>query len=193
MNIAQFGKPQNPDPYEIPQPGADKKRTNLLMFGGLALLLLLLGVVLFSGGSAAGKQDLSDAIDSTGNALGAITEYEGDLQTNPVRNALAPVRIILLGDYNNLASIYKSTYDAKKSFGSTPKPSSADITTLEAAVKNDTIDTELLDALQPHLLSAQRSLIKVKPEIKDTVSRTKITTVQRDLQSVADIIDTASR
>lgn len=189
MNIAQFGKPQNPDPYEIPQPGADKKRANLLMFGGLALVLLLLGLVLFSGGETAGRQDMLDATESIGESVGTIQSYEGDIKTIPVQNDIALIKVILRGGYQNLGGVYKDVYDEKKSFTNSPKPSESATTTLEAAVKNDTVDSEIVDVLEPQLLNAQRSLIKAKASISGETSRAKILTVQNDLASVIEILE----
>lgn len=189
MNIAQFGKPQNPDPYEIPQPGAEKKRTNILMFGGLALVVLLLGLVLFGGGEKAGRQDMLSATETVGESLGTITAYERDLQTTPAKNDMALIKVILRGSYQNLGTVYKDTYDEKKSFSGSPKPNETSIAALEAAVKNDTVDAELVDALKPQLLSAQRSLIKAKPSIKSKASLAKVVTVQTDLTSVVEILE----
>lgn len=189
MNIAQFGKPQNPDPYEIPQPGASNKRTSLLMFGGVALILLLLGLVLFSGGDSAGKQDMLDATEGVGESIGTIQTYERDLKTTPVKNNMALIKVILRGSYQNLGTVYKDVYDEKKSFSNSPKPDATTITTLEAAVKNDTVDTEIVGTLKPQLLKAQRSLIKAKGNITGSASRAKIATVQDDISSVIEILN----
>ncbi|MBP9738436.1 hypothetical protein KBD20_01980 [Candidatus Saccharibacteria bacterium] len=190
MKLPQFGQPQNPDPYEIPQPGQDRRKTSILMFGGIGLLLLLLGLLVFGGGKKpGGQQDLLNVMNQTGSALAAIEEYEASIQNVPIQNNVALTKILLRGNYQNIGILYQKTYDKKQKFSNNPKLDGATQKTLDAAVTNNTIDSELISALETKVVSAQRSLIKVKPYFKSGDSRQTIVTAQTDYQSIADILE----
>jgi len=192
MKIPKFGQPQNPDPYTIPQPGSENKKKSLLMFGGLGLLILILIMIVFGGGSPAGKTETLTAVTETGEAIGAIEAYERNLKTTPTKNDVARIKIILRGNYQSLGSMYKTTFDKKKSFTASPKVDSSSQRVLDAAVKNDTVDKALMAELQPKIIGAQRALIAMKASFSAPDSLQTISTAQTDYQAISDIIDKAN-
>lgn len=189
MNIAQFGKPQAENPYVIPEPGSDKKRTSLLMFGGLAIVLILLGILLFGGKKPGGQEQMLSAVNTTGEALGAINDYADELQTAPAQNDVALINIILTGNYQTLGDLYHDTYGKKQSFTKTSRAIAADKVALDEAVKNDTVDTELPDLLKIKVAKVQAALSAAKPNFTGNKSRTTLTTAQTDYSSIADILE----
>ena len=189
MKIPKFGQPQNPDPYTIPQPGSENKKRSLLMFGGLAVVLIMLGMLLFGGGAPAGREDSLSAIDATAEALGAIDEYDKELKRTPVKNEIAIVKTILRGNYQSLGTLYKNTYDKKKSFPSNPKLDARSTEILDTAVKNNTIDAALVEVLRPKITAVQRSLIAMKPNFNEPESLKTLSTAQADYQAVSDILE----
>lgn len=189
MNIAQFGKPQADNPYMIPQPGSDKRRTTLLMFGGLAIVLVLLAMLLFGGKKPGGQTQMLTAVNTTGEALGAISDYSKDLKTAPAQNDVALINIILTGNYQTLGTLYHSTYGRKQSFTRSTKATVADQKVLEDAVKNDTVDTALPALLKTKVNKVQAALLAVKPSFTGPKSRATITTAQKDYASIANILE----
>lgn len=188
MDMPQFGQPQAENPYIIPQPGSNKKKTSLLMFGGLAVVLLLLGLLLFGGKKPGGQESMLTAVNSTGEALGAIHDYSKELKTSSAQNNIALTNIILTGNYQSLGSLYHTTYNKKQAFSSSLRATLADQKVLEQAVQNDTMDTELPALLQQKVATVESALTKAKPNFTSTQSRTTITTAQTDYASLADIL-----
>lgn len=189
MNIPGFGKPQNDNPYIIPQPGEDKKKTTFMMFGGLALLLILLFIVLTSGGNTAGQNDLKTVIDETADSLGVLNEYEKKLQSRSTQDEMALVKILLSGNYEKLITLYKDTYSKKTSFTKSPKADAASKQVLDAAVKNDTLDSEIADVLRPKIITARKNLITSKQNFKDNSDIRLITDVQTSYESVSEALN----
>lgn len=189
MNIPAFGKAQNEDPYVIPQPGADKTKTALLMFGGLAVILILLGMLVFGGKKPAGQSDLLTVVEQTGYSIGAIDKYSKNLKNTSSKNDISQIQIFLKGNYQTLGALYAKTYDKKKVFKRSPLPDPASITTLEAAVKNDTVDSQLITVLKPKILKIQHGLQQVKPNFTANTSKDTIRTAQSDYQSITDILN----
>lgn len=188
MKIPGFGKPQNDNPYIIPQPGEDNKKTTFMMFGGLGLLVILLFIVLTSGGSPAGSTDLKSAVQQTSDAIGVVNEYDKHIKGQSAQNDIAQIKIILTGNYNKLIALYKDSYDPKASFSGAPKPDGASIKTLDSAVKNDTVDSEIVSVLKPKIILIRKSLIVSKPNFKSDNLRV-ITNAQADYQSISDILE----
>lgn len=189
MKLPQFGQAQNPDPYVIPQPGQDKKKTAFLMFGGLSIVLILLWLILSGGKSAGGQTEMLSAITQTGDSLAIIKDYSPKVKNSNTRNDLSLINIILSGNYNKLGALYKKTYNTKKTFLSSPKTKPVDMQKLDAAVKNDTIDSEILAVLKPKITASQRALISAKPNFSGAASTQTISSAQTDYQSISDILD----
>ena len=189
MNIPSFGQPQNPDPYVIPQPGQDKKKTTLLMFGGLAIVVILLAMMIFGGKSAGGQADMLSVMNQTGSALGAIKTYGPKAKNSTTQTHLSVINILLSGNYNTLGTLYKKTYDKKKKFLSSPVTDPATAQKLDAAVKNDTLDSEIISILKPKITIAQRSLLRAKPNFTGPSSSKTINTAITDYQSISDILN----
>lgn len=184
-----FGQPQNEDPYVIPQPGSDKKKQAILMFGGLAIILLILAMLIFGGKSAGGEVQMKSVIDETGESIGVITEYNTKLKSLDAQNDIALVQIILRGNYQKLGDLYKETYGKKKAVPSSPKPDTDSLETLDAAVTNDTIDTEIFEVLSPKIANASRSLSLAKSNFTKADSLEVITTAQTDFESLTSILN----
>ncbi len=184
-----FGQPQNEDPYVIPQPGSDKKKQGILMFGGLAVILLILGMLIFGGKSAGGEVQMKSVIDETGESIGVISEYDTKLKSLDAQNDIALVQIILRGNYQKLGDLYKETYGKKKTVPSSPKPDANSIEILDAAVTNDTIDTEIFEVLSPKISSASKSLGLAKSNFTKADSLEAITTAQTDFESLTSILN----
>ncbi len=189
MKLPQFGQAQNPDPYVIPQPGQDKKKTTLLMFGGLAIVLLLLWIILSGGKSAGGQTDMLSVMNQTGDSLAIIKDYSPKVKNSNTQNDLSLINIVLSGNYNKLGALYQKTYNAKKSFSASTKTKPADMQKLDAAVKNDTIDSEIITVLKPKITASQKALISAKPNFSNGTSSQTISGAQIDYQSVSDILD----
>lgn len=184
-----FGQPQNDDPYIIPQPGADKKKQTLLMFGGLAVILIILGMLIFGGKSAGGEIEMKAVIDETGESLGVISSYETKLKSLDSQNDIALVQIILRGNYQKLGDLYKETYNSKKSIPNSPRADEKSLDILDAAVTNDTIDTEIFQVLGPKILRSSQSLKKAKSNFTKAESLDTLTTAQTDFESLTSILD----
>ncbi len=184
-----FGQPQNQDPYVIPQPGSDKKKQTLLMFGGLTVILLLLGMLIFGGKSTPGEADMQSVIDQTGESLGVISQYGQKAKNLDSQNDLALIQIILRGNYQKLGDLYKETYGKKKIVPSSPKPDLNSQDILDAAVTNDTIDTEIFKVLSPKILSASKSLKSVKANFTKADSINTVTTAQKDFESLTSVLN----
>ncbi|MCB9823086.1 hypothetical protein H6800_02320 [Candidatus Nomurabacteria bacterium] len=184
-----FGQPQNDDPYVIPQPGSDKKKQGLLMFGGLAIILLILGVLISGGKSAGGEVEMKSVIDETGESIGIITTYDKKLKSLDAQNDIALVQIILRGNYQKLGALYQETYGKKKTVPSSPKADVNSINTLDAAVTNDTIDTEIFEVLSPKISSASKSLGLAKSNFTKADSLEAITTAQTDFESLNSVLN----
>ena len=102
---------------------------------------------------------------------------------------MALVKILLSGNYEKLITLYKDTYSKKASFAKSPKADAASKRTLDAAVKNDTLDSEIADVLSPKIITARKKLITSKPNFKDKNDIGLITNVQTSYESVSDILD----
>lgn len=184
-----FGQPQNQDPYVIPQPGSDKKKQMILMFGGLAVILLILSMLIFGGKSAGGEIEMKAVIDETGESLGVISSYETKLKSLDSQNDIALVQIILRGNYQKLGDLYKETYNSKKSISNSPRADEKSLDILDAAVTNDTIDTEIFQVLGPKILRSSQSLEKAKSNFTKAESLDTLTTAQTDFESLTSILD----
>lgn len=189
MQLPQIGQ-QNKDPYALPQE-SDSPRTKLLIFGGIAALLVLLGVVLFSGGNTAGKPELKASIDDMSQALAIIDEYEEDITYAPAQNDIGLSQVLLRGNVQRLSELYNKTYKPKKKLGSQAKLSAESQTTLDSAKRNNTLDSEIITELQQEVATARRSLIKAKASFNKQANRVTITTAQNDLQSVDELLSNA--
>lgn len=159
------------------------------MFGGLAVILLILGMLIFGGKSAGGEIEMKAVIDETGESLGVISSYETKLKSLDSQNDIALVQIILRGNYQKLGDLYKETYNSKKSISNSPRADEKSLDILDAAVTNDTIDTEIFQVLGPKILRSSQSLEKAKPNFTKAESLDTLTTAQTDFESLTSILD----
>lgn len=189
MQLPQIGQ-QNKDPYALPQQN-DSGKTKLLVFGGIAVLLILLGVVLFSGGSSAGQTEMKDSVDDISQALAIIDEYEEQVQYAPTQNDIGLSQILLRGSQQRLSELFNTTYKPKKKLGGEGKLQAAAKTTLDTAQRNNTLDSDIITEVKKEVISAQRSLTRAKASFKKQDSRAIITTAQNDLTSIVELLNRA--
>lgn len=159
------------------------------MFGGLAVILLILSMLIFGGKSAGGEIEMKAVIDETGESLGVISSYETKLKSLDSQNDIALVQIILRGNYQKLGDLYKETYNSKKSISNSPRADEKSLDILDAAVTNDTIDTEIFQVLGPKILRSSQSLKKAKSNFTKAESLDTLTTAQTDFESLTSILD----
>lgn len=159
------------------------------MFGGLAIILIILGMLVFGGKSAGGELEMKAVIDETGESLGIISSYESKLDNLDSQNDIALVQIILRGNYQNLGDLYIETYKAKKSISSSPRADEDSLDILDAAVTNDTIDTEIFKVLSRKILSSNESLSQAKSNFSNPESLDTISTAQNDFESLTSLLN----
>lgn len=179
---------QNPYVMQLEEPTGSKKKL-FLLFGGVALLLLLLGLLLFGGKSKPGQPDMKVGLQNMSEALGAIDEYESDLQGSSAKNDIALIRILLRGNFQNVNDLYNKTYKPKKRFSNSPKPSKPTVSRLDNAVSNNAIDSEIFTELKPKINAAERAFSAAKISFKKQDSVAKINNTIADLKSIEDIIN----
>lgn len=188
MELPKFGMPQNPDPYAIPPPGADKKKL-FLMFGGVLALLVLLAFVLLGGGGNEGQTSMRSSLQNTSDSIGILNEYIGDINNTGLQNDLSLSLILLRGNQQSMNDLYKKTFPSARSFPRSPKPDDTSKEKLDAAKRNNVLDSEIITVLREKTQAASRSLAQAKQHFTSSSSREIITNSQEDLDQVYEILD----
>jgi hypothetical protein len=160
-----------------------------LMIGGGLLLLIMLLLVIFGGKSTPGQADMKKVMQNTSDSLGILDEYQDDISFSGTKNDMALVQILLRGNLQNLNDLYKKTYNAKKSFSSTPKPDAKSKETLDSAQRDNKLDTEIIVVLKPKIREARLNLTKIKGNFTKQSSLETIDKAQTDYKAIADILD----
>lgn len=186
--MPQFGQPQNQQYYGGAADPASKKKLFMMIGGGVVLIIALI-LVFSSGGAKPGQETMRKSLQSTSEALGIIDEYENDLQYEPTKNDVALMQILLRGNFQKLNELYNKTYKPKKKFNSTPKIDTKSKTALDASERNNTIDSDLLKALEPKIASAKKNLSLTRSSFKKKDSVEKIKVSIEDLGSIQDILN----
>ncbi len=170
-------------------PAAEKKKLYMII-GGVVALLLIASFLIFGNKPTPGVLELKNGIQATSDALGIVDEYQSKLSYAPTKNDVALTQTLLRGNYQNLNELYNS-FKPKKRFTSNPKPDNKSIDRLDEAVRNNTIDNDIVEVLKPKITKAESELKKAKPNFTKKDSTTKIQTAIEDLESILELLNRA--
>lgn len=189
--IPQLGQqPQQApqDLYQFEKPATSKKKI-LLIAGGVVLLLIMIGSLLFSGNEKPGQIEVKNVLQPTADALGIIDEYEKDLQYAPTKNDVALTQILIRGNYQEINTRYAKFYKPSKRFSTSPKPDTDSQEVLEDARKSNTLDTEIIEVIQPKITETQNALVKAKRVVLDKELLELLKTAEKDMQAIQEALD----
>ena len=186
--MPQFGQSQ-PVQYNQNEPQPASKKKIILIAVGIVALLVALILVLTSGSAPAGQLEMRQALQSKSDALGVIDKYEPQLTTNQARNDVALIQILIRGNFQKLNEVYNATYNPKKKFSSQPKPDTASAKILDTAVRNNTIDSEIITVLKPKIAAAKKQLAVAQKTVSKKSDVEKIKISINDLTSIEDILN----
>lgn len=185
MNLPFLQK--NQDQYYYPEEGGDKKKT-IILFGGVFIILLLGALLLFGGGEDnSGKISMQNSVEATGDALGIIDTYQETLQYAPTKNDVALVQIILRGNYQKLNNLLVETYD-EKALTESPEPDEDSKESLDRAVRNNTIDNDIIEILSPKIETALQSLTEASADFTSSDTLDILKTSAEDFQSIQNVL-----
>ena len=170
-----------------PQPHKIKKQL-FMLFGGVALVLILLLWLVFGTGSTGGQTDMRASVQNTADSIGILDAYQQDVQFSGTKNDLALALIILRGNYQNLNELYKTTYNPKASFSNSPKPDETSATKLDEAKRDNRLDSEIITTLEPKVAAAQSALKRAKANFSSTSSLEVINKADQDYTTVLEIL-----
>lgn len=184
-------KPLGSNDYLVEQdPNAKKKK--LFIIGASVFVLLVALTLMFSGGGPKpGQTEMQATLEPLSEALAITTEYEKRLSYVPTKNDVSTVKTLLRSNYSPLNDLYNTTFSPKKKFSSSPKPSSKSVELLDVAVKNNTIDNEIVIALEAKISEATQNLQKTKVHFTKQESLETIETAEKDLSAALDILNRA--
>jgi len=187
--IPQLGQQQAPqDLYQFEKPGTSKKKM-LLIAGGVVLLLIMIGALLFGGNEKPGQVEVKNVLQPTADALGIIDEYEKDLQYAPTKNDVALTQILIRGNYQEINTRYAKFYKPSKRFSTSPKPDTDSQEVLEDARKSNTLDTEIIEVIQPKITETQNALVKARRVVLDKELLELLKTAEKDMQAIQEALD----
>ncbi len=179
---------QNTNPYVVPDPAGQKKKA-FLVGGGIFVLLLLLALVVFSGKPKPGLTNMQTGMQNLSDAVGIMNTYQADVQDSSLKNDVALTGVLLQGNYQNMNSLYNTTYKLKKRYSSSPKPDKASQQTLDEALSNNQLDSSIITTLQPKVIKAENAFIKAKKSFTKKESLNHLNQTINDLQSIEDILN----
>lgn len=187
MNIPFLNK--NQDPYGYPEEEGDKKK-KIIIFGGIIVVVLLSMLLLFGGGGEEqpGLVNMKQSIESTNEALGIIKTYKTNLSESGTVNDIALIEIILNGNFQKLNNFYKENYKAK-SISPQEKPDEATQEILDRSVRNNTVDTNIIEPLKLRVAEAEKSLKLATQEFTIKANADLINKSIEDLNSVQGVLD----
>ena len=187
MNIPFLNK--NQDPYGYPDEEADKKK-KIIIFGSIIVVVLLGMLLLFGGGGddQPGLANMKQSIDSTNGALGIIKTYKTELSNSGTVNDIALIEIILNGNFQKLNDFYKANYKAK-SISPQEKPDEATQEILDRSVRNNTVDTDIIEPLKLQIADAEKSLKLAAQEFTVKANTDLVNKSIEDLNSVQGVLD----
>lgn len=190
MELPTLGQPQNQNYYPQPNQPASKRR--LLIIGGVVTILVLgLILLLFGKQPKPGEPEMQASLKSTSEALGIVDTYAAKLQYSQTKNQVALVQILLRGNFQKLNELYKTTYNGKKKFSTSPKPDASSKTELDAAIRNNTLDSEIVTVLEPKINQAQKKLVVARQKFNKSSSVETIEVSIKDLGSIQEILNQA--
>lgn len=174
--------------YMVSQdPGAQKKK-KILIGVGIALLLIAISFVLFSGKPTPGEIEMKRSLQATSDALGIVDEYSKELNYAPTQNDIALVQTLLRGNFQELNTLYETTFKPKQRFKTNPKPDDKSTEKLDEAVRNNTIDNTIISVLQPKITLAEKNLRLAKPLFTKNDSVKTIQTAIDDMSSISEVL-----
>lgn len=187
MNIPFLNK--NQDQYYYPEDGSDKKKM-ILVFAGILVVVLLGALLLFSGGGGdnAGQLSMQQSVKSTNEVLSIITTYELNLSNSGTVNDVALIEIILDGNFQKLNDLYVASYKGKP-ISPQQKPDDESAEILDRAVRNNTIDTEIIDVLKTKITQGQESLSQASADFTKQSSIDQVKLSLEDFNSIQGILD----
>ncbi len=177
------------DLYQFEKPPMSKKKMALIGGGALLLIIMIFSLIFSGGGEKPGYTEMKTAMQSTSDALGIIDEYEKDLNYAPSKNNVALTQILIRGNYQELNTRYTKLYKPKKRFSTNPKPDAKSQETLDAAVRNNTIDTEIIDALVDKVTKSGTYFNKAKKVVIDKELSEKLKTAEKDMSAILVSLD----
>ncbi len=188
MEMPQFGQEQ-PVQYNQNQSQPGSKKKMILVIAGVIVLMVALVMVLTSGGAPAGQVEMKQALQPAYDALGIIDGYEDKLTLAQTKNDVALSQILIRGNFQKLNEIYNTTYKPKKKFGTKPKPDTASAKILDAAERNNTLDSEIIDVLKPKIATAKKQLKLARSSVGKKSTLEKIDVSIEDLTSIEEILN----
>lgn len=171
--------------------GPFSKKT-LFIGGGLLLAaIIVLVLVLTSGGSKSGQTEMNATLEPLSESVGIVSTYESDLSRSDVKNDMTLAKLLLTSSYRSLNELYETTFTPAKKFPLNPKPDQASVEILDAAVKANSVDSEIINVLEPKVEQALSELEKARPSFSKESSVNTIETAKKSLTSVLDILNRA--
>lgn len=187
--LNQAGQPAQPvNPYDFVDQGPNKKKMWLMIGGGILVIIMLI-LVLTSGGGTPGQLEMKAVVQPTADTLGIIDEYEDKLQFAPSKSTVALTQILIRGNYQELNTLYTKQYKPSKRFSAQPKPDKESQATLDEAVKNNSIDSEIIDILKPKVANIRKAIKSAKLTIQDKKTRDALITAEKDMQAVTQVLE----
>ena len=187
--LSHAPQPTAESTYEFVKPPMSKKKLALIAGGILLLLIMLFALIFSGGGEKPGYTEMKTAMQSNADALGVIEEYEKNLNYAPSKNNVALTQILIRGNYQELNTRYTKLYKPKKRFNSNPKPDVKSQETLDAAVRNNTLDTEIIDVLRDKVTKSGTYFNKARKVVVDKELSENLKTAEKDMSAILVSLD----
>ena len=170
----------------------DAKKKKFIIGGIIAVVIIALVLILTGGQTPAGQAEMRASLQATSAALAVINKYNDKLQYSITRNDVSLTRSLLQGNFQELNTLYNKTYSPKKKFSaSSPKLDKTSQSTLDAADRNNSLDTAILTVLKPKITTAEKNLKLAAPSFTKKDSVDKIKSAIADLDSIQDTLNRA--
>lgn len=170
-------------------PNAEKKKKIMIGGGIFALFIALILVFTSGGGAQPGQAEMKAALEPLSEALAITTSYDRDLSYTPTRNGVAQVKTLLRSSYPELNELYNTTYKPNSKFSANPRPSKETTEILDGAARTNTIDSEIVVALEAKLNETLINLQKAKAHFTKTESLETIDTAREDISSALGVLN----
>lgn len=175
-----------------PEEASGISKKQLYIGGGILLAIVTaLALLLTSGGAKPGQAEMAATLQPLSEAVAITKTYEKQLSRTDVKNDMTLVKILLQSNYQPLNDLYSTTFTPVKKFSSNPKPDDESVEKLDAAVKKNTLDDEIINVLGPKVATAANQLKRARPNFSKQESVNTIETAQKALESVLDILNRA--
>lgn len=188
MKVPKLNKKQDDNPYAFTEGGASKKSI-ILVCGGIFVLLVLIGMLLFQGQPQPGQAAMKKGIQNMSGAVAIVSTYQTQVQNSTEQNDMSLISALLQGNFQNMNSTYNSTYKPKKKLLSSTKLDAISKETLDNAASNNQLDAVLIVTLRPKVIQAQQSFIEAKKQLVSKSAKDKVGQTIDDLTSIRTILD----